>query len=512
VSKASWTNVGGVDLVGAATITAATNRLAITGHGLADGDLITVDTGSGGGAELRADTEYVARNPTTNDFQVSTPAGAAVFDFTADGTCTVYRAVPEYASVDLRRFDAITLHPGTPDPAGAREGVRPHAIAPIALTGATYTVNGGLAVVYPRETSTSGPYRVYYDAASAASFNPADGSNDRLDGIDLQVQDDDEDGQGQRRVRIVYVPGTPAGSPTEPALTDSSLRLALVRIHAGGSPAPTIERLAPYALGAGILPLRNSTEYPTNPYEGMVVFRQDTGALEVYFGGAWTGLAGAGGYQYLTTVAYDSSGTFTKASYPGLRAVKFRCQGGGGAGGGAAAAGSGSATGGGGGQGGNYAEKFVLASALASSVTITRGAGGTGVTGAAGGDGGTSSAGTHCVAGGGTGGSINSSTTLITFAISGTPNTTGTGDLVIPGSAGGFATLYGAGDAACSGAGGNSNWGAGSRPVNPAAGADGTAGALYGGGGSGAANTNSQGSTRIGGAGAAGRVLVDLYI
>jgi hypothetical protein len=505
-------NVGGVDLVGAATITAATNRLAITGHGLADGDLVTVDTGVGGGAELREATEYVVRNPNANDFQLSTPAGAAVFDFTADGTCNVYRAVPEYASIDLRRFDAITLHPGTPDPAGAREGVRPHGTAPITLTGTTYTVNGGLAVVYPRETSTSGPYRVYYDAAEPVSFNPADGSNDRLDGIDLQVQDDDEDGQGQRRPRIVYVPGTPAGSPTEPALTDSSLRLALVRIHAGGSPAPSIERLAPYALGAGILPLRSATEYPVSPYEGMVVFRQDTGALEVFFGGAWTGLAGAGGYQYLTTVVYDSNGSFTKASYPRLRAVKFRCQGGGGAGGGATTTGAGSCHGGGGGQGGNYAEQFVLASALAASETITRGAGGTGVSGAAGNNGGTSSAGSHCIAGGGAGGNVISSTTAWTTPISNTPVTTATGAEIRYGDPGGFGLLNGTADFAMSGAGGSSRWGIGGRPVQSASGADGFAGSGYGGGGGGAANSNNQGSARTGGAGSAGRVLVDLYI
>lgn len=510
---ASWMNVGGVTAVGTATITAATNLLALTAHGLADGDLVAVDTLTGGGAELREDSTYVVRYVDANSFRLSTPSGAAAFDFTADGQARILTAVPAYAAVDLRRFDAITLHPGTPDPAGAREGVRPHSLAPVTLAGTTYSITGGLAVVYPRETSTSGPYRVYYDAQAAASLNPADATNDRIDGIDLQVQDDDEDGQGQRRVRIVYVPGTPSGSPSEPTLTDSSLRLAAVRVKSvtSGLP-PEIARLAPYALGAGILPIRGASDYPANPYEGMTVFRQDTGALEVYSGAAWKGLAGAGGYQYLTTVAYDTSGTFQKANYPGLRAVRFKCQGGGGAGGGAAAAGSGSATGGGGGQGGMYAEAFVVASSLAASVTITRGAGGTGAAGLAGNDGGTTSAGAHCVAGGGTGGSIGGSTTLITFAISGTPNTTATGDHVIPGAAGGFATLYGAGDAACSGAGGNSNWGAGSRPVNPAGGADGTAGVLYGGGGSGAANTNSQGSTRTGGAGAAGRVLVDLFI
>lgn len=159
-----------------------------------------------------------------------------------------------------------------------------------------------------------------------------------------------------------------------------------------------------------------------------------------------------------------------------------------------------------------YAESFILASSLAATVTITRGAGGTGVAGANGNAGGTSSAGSHCVAGGGAGGLIGGSTSAWENPISGTPNTTATGDLIIPGAPGGFGLVNGTADFACSGFGGNSHWGAGSRAVNPSTGADGTAGVLYGGGGSGAANTNSQGSTRTGGAGANGRVLVDLYI
>lgn len=504
-------NVGGVSLVGAATITAVTDRLAITGHSLADGDLITVDTLVGGGAELREATEYVVRHPNVDDFQLSAPAGAAPFNFTADGTCNVYTAVPEYAAVDLRRADAIVLHPGTPDPSGAREGVRPHSTDPVTLTGTTYNITGGLAVVYPRETSTSGPYRVYYDAESG-TLNPADGSNDRLDGIDLQLQDDDEDGSGQRRARIVYAPGTPAGSPTEPELTENSLRIGLVRVHSGGDPGPEIERLSPYALGAGVLPVRDGNDYPTNPYAGMTVFRQDTGALEVYFGGAWTGLAGAGGYQYLTTIAYDSSGTFVKANYPGLRAVRFNCQGGGGAGGGAGITGAGSASAGGGGQGGNYAEKFVVATALAASVTVTRGAGGAGVAGLDGSNGATTSCGSHCIAGGGAGGVTGGTTATWSTSISATPITTATGDLIRLGSPGGFGIIHGASDFALSGEGGSSMWGIGGRPVQSGTGAAGFAGGGHGGGGGGAGNSNSQGSTRAGGAGTNGRVLIDLYV
>lgn len=504
-------NTNGVALVGSATV-ATDGTFTLNAHGLVNGQLVEFRNASGGAvAVLVADAEYYVRNTATNTFQVSATPGGAVMVFASTGGADVYTAAPEYSALDLRRLDAIVLHPDSPDPAGAREGVRPHATDPVTLTGTTYNVTGGVAVVYPRETSTSAAYRVYYDATSD-TLNPADGSNDRLDGIDLQLQDDDEDGQGQRRARIVYAPGTPSGSPVEPDLTENSLRIATILVEAGGSPGPSISRLAPYALGAGVLPVRDGTDYPTNPYTGMTVFRQDTGAFEVWFDGAWTGLATAGGFQYLTTVSYTTSGTFVKANYPGLRAVRIKCQGGGGAGGGAAVTGSGSAGGGGGGQGGNYAEKWVLASALSASETVTRGAGGTGVTGANGNNGGTTSVGAHCIAGGGAGGQVGSSTTAWSTAISATPSTTGTGDLVVSGGPGGFGLLHGTSDFVMSGWGGNSMWGIGARPVQPGAGADGFAAGGYGGGGGGAGNSNSQGSTRVGGAGTAGRILIDLYV
>lgn len=312
-NAAGWMNTGGVTLVGSAT-TAVDGTVTLTAHGLANGDIVEFRTPTGGAtAVLVADAEYYVRNTTTNTFQVSATRGGAIMVFASTGGADVYTAVPEYSALDQRRLNAVTLHPDTLDPAGAREGVRPHTTNPVTLSGTTYNVTGGLAVVYPRETSTSGPYPVYYDATSG-SLNPADGSNDRLDGIDLQVQDDDEDGQGQRRARIVYAPGTPSGSPVEPELTENSLRLATILVESGGSPGPSISRFAQYALGPGVLPLRDSTEYPDNPYLGMPVYRIDTQTFEVWTG-AWTPLASTTNYAAMrriaTTIRTTNTSSFT---------------------------------------------------------------------------------------------------------------------------------------------------------------------------------------------------------
>lgn len=90
--------------------------------------------------------------------------------------------------------------------------------------------------------------------------------------------------------------------------------------------------------------------------------------------------AQADGYTYRETVTFTSSGTFTKASYPWLRAIRVKVQGGGGGGGGVDDVDNiGDAVGASGGGAGVYAESFLTdIDALASSVTVTVGAGGAG--------------------------------------------------------------------------------------------------------------------------------------
>ena len=201
---------------------------------------------------------------------------------------------PEYNAQELRRAQAAFLFPGVTDRFGARSGVRPHSTNPVSLAGTTWTVQHLTAVVYPGLTATAGPYVVQHPSESAA-LSPADGSNPRIDALDLQVQDDDEDASGFRRSRVVYVTGTPAGSPSAPALTATSLRLATILVPAGGSPAPSIQSQAAYTVASGgILPVRDNTEGPSaGLYHGMTRYRQDEDVLEVWDGSAWSALAQA---------------------------------------------------------------------------------------------------------------------------------------------------------------------------------------------------------------------------
>jgi hypothetical protein len=216
------------------------------------------------------------------------------------------------------------------------------------------------------------------------------------------------------------------------------------------------------------------------------------------------------GYQFAQTVYFTSNGTFTKATYTWLRAIRVRCQGAGGGGGGCVNTGSGMALGGAGG-GGVYSESFITDIAgLSASVTITVGAGGNG--GAAGANtgatGGTSSFGSAVSANGGLGGAGAAAADPVT-SVSGTDAaTTGVGDLVIAGSAT-SESLYLIVAGGQSAKGGDSVLGAGARGRLTSG--NGLTGHNYGGGGSGGANSSFQGTARAGGNGAGGIVIVELY-
>lgn len=222
------------------------------------------------------------------------------------------------------------------------------------------------------------------------------------------------------------------------------------------------------------------------------------------------------GYVYQQTVYYTASDTFTKASYPGIRAVRIRCVGGGGGSGGAATTAAGEGATSGGAAGGTYSEAFVLAATLGTSETVTVGAGGT--AGAAGnntgGVGGTTSLGTLCVANGGTQSAGAPATNTTTGVSGGVPVTTGSvGDLIIAGQDGSDGRHSSAGLRINDAMGGGSalGYGFGRSESNTTASAGAIAGNAYGGGASGAHNEPSQ--TQVAGAiGGVGIVIVDVFV
>ena len=200
-------------------------------------------------------------------------------------------------------------------------------------------------------------------------------------------------------------------------------------------------------------------------------------------------------YRYVQTLYYTSSGTFVKADYPWLNAIRVKCQGAGG-GGGAANVDN---TGGSGGGGGGYAEHFISdINSLAASENVTVGAGGAGGTTASGASGNPSSFGSAVVCNGGAFG-------LVPTNPGGAGGTISTNnDFEVAGGIGGWGgNLVGG----AIGLGGHSFLGFGG--ANVIYGSSGNRGGGYGGGGSGGYRFPS--TTRVGGSGSDGIVIVELY-
>jgi hypothetical protein len=220
------------------------------------------------------------------------------------------------------------------------------------------------------------------------------------------------------------------------------------------------------------------------------------------------------GYQFRETVYFTSSGTFDKGDYPWLRAIRVKCVGGGGGGGGAATNGATAISIAGSGGGAAYSESFITdITGLASSVTVTRGAGGTGGAAGAnnGSDGGQSSFGALVSADGG-GGGVGS----LTFGAPGinggaSGQSVGVGDFVIAGS-GATVSIGVNASTVGQGNGGSSHFGGGLRGINAfATGFDGSSTSSIGAGATGGINAQNIATARAGGTGGNGIVVVELY-
>lgn len=260
-----------------------------------------------------------------------------------------------------------------------------------------------------------------------------------------------------------------------------------------------------------VLDTKNTAGDPTGVNGGMY-YNSNTNKFRCYEANAWTDCI-SGRQQQVT---FTSSGTFTKANYPGMKGIRVRVQGGGGGGIGADVTAAGQQSAGGGGGGGAYAESFLTPDQLAASETVTVGAGGAGASCSAGqgGTGGTSSFGSLVSASGGFGGFLcmfAGATPSLSRSVGGEGRGTAVGQIIIPGTDGGNAMRIDGTTVAglTSGGGGNSQGGKGGSPASSNGWAK-SSGDGFGGGGSGAYNTASQ-AAEDGAPGGPGVIVVIVF-
>jgi hypothetical protein len=369
----------------------------------------------------------------------------------------------------------------------------------------------GVVMMAGSEGATQASYVAVAPSITNVVITAANATLPRIDLIVVNVRDSAYSG-ANNDWQMQAIAGTPNASPVAPAAPANSVILAQVLVGANVTTITNanITDVRPYS-AYGIILCRSTADYPTVALEGMVVYNATDNNLSVYDGAVWSSAKGA---QFLQRVIVTVTGSFTKASFPGLKKVRVCCQGGGGAGGGTGTTAAATTTGSGGGQGGAYAESWVDASAMAASVTVTVGTGGAALSGGAGGNGNSTSFGSTVIAPGGTGATGSGVGANTSFGLAGgTGAQVMTGDFQVSGGAGQWGARLGNGTTAVAGQavagiGGSSYFGNGGEGGNATGGGDGRG---FGGGGGGV-TSNPSSATRAGGNGAPGVVVLDLYV
>lgn len=158
----------------------------------------------------------------------------------------------------------------------------------------SYSVRACQIAQYLLGVSSSGIVAAVNDAVFKAVTTTAPGSNSRIDVIWVRQHAVASDGgpDTTTNYEIGVTQGTPAASPTVPALPFPgcmALAQAIMPAGATSTNALTITQVHNWTTTHGsAIPVRNQTERDAmTPFEGMFVYRLDTGHPEVYDGTRW---------------------------------------------------------------------------------------------------------------------------------------------------------------------------------------------------------------------------------
>lgn len=234
---------------------------------------------------------------------------------------------PSYTGTMARQTLGALASKNTTRPLGARSGIHPATPDSVfSVSGTTWTVGAHGGILDTEASGTVGPYLYSFDSNQTGSVNAADATNPRWDLLSVQLSDPASgDGTSTPGVAIVYTAGTAAASPSLPATPARSLALAQITVPHSGGGASSTTVLAPYSAAAGgVIRCRNSTEYPSAPYDGQAVYDSSLSMVLVYEAAVslWIPASGARLFEQVTQVASWTdfgSGTLTAlTTCPGI--------------------------------------------------------------------------------------------------------------------------------------------------------------------------------------------------
>ena len=306
------------------------------------------------------------------------------------------------ASNDRMSVGALLAGASSAASLNARGGVAPALGGGMVVspsTNLTLNVASGICYIPGTQAATQGVYICTSDATFQVTLDTAHGSLPRIDRVIARVQDSVYSG-ALNTWTIEKVTGTAAGSPAAPALPVNSIPLALVNVAALDTSISVGEITDDRDfISQGVIPCKSTDKPALNTVaEGQVIVLFDTGEIQMKFGGVWVSRSYATPIVNVQTI--QVTGNYTKPA--GAKSIWARGVGGGGAGGGSV--GGANVACGGSGAAGGYCETMIDASTVGATIAVTIGTGGTSVVGGAGIAGGNTTFGSHFTASGGGGG------------------------------------------------------------------------------------------------------------
>jgi len=177
-------------------------------------------------------------------------------------------------------------------------------------------VAGGRCVIKGDLATYEGSYFMENRGVTNLTIAASDPTNPRIDRVIAEVLNAEYSGVSNLwRLRVMT--GTPAGSPSAPALPTNAISLATVAVAALASSITNanITNLRTAAwIGNGTI-ICTSTTRPTSPFEGMEIYETDTDLTYIYNGSVWVVTAQIGAWTSFTSTITQSVTVTKTVSY-----------------------------------------------------------------------------------------------------------------------------------------------------------------------------------------------------
>lgn len=176
---------------------------------------------------------------------------------------------------------------------GGRSGFRVDTPSNVlAATSTTWTLGPCAAMIDPGASTHQGMYGWSSDANETGAVTAADATNPRKDIVYIQINDSSAgDGSGEVTANVKYLAGTPAVTPSAPALPARSFLVGTITVPQSGGGSPTVVRNPAVHVAAGApLPVSSQAERDAlSKYNGLSVLRLDVAGrtVETWDGARW---------------------------------------------------------------------------------------------------------------------------------------------------------------------------------------------------------------------------------